>query len=223
MTSTLDSIIIDTASDPEFVVIWLHGLGADGNDFVPIVREMNLSEVPAIRFIFPHAPIRPITVNGGMEMRGWYDIPEMDLSQSQDSQGIKASAGLISELIEHQISQGFTEKKIFLAGFSQGGAIALYAGLTANYDLAGIIALSTYIPILEQVTARQKPEIFYAHGHYDPIIPISLAEKSHEWLLSNDIVPAWHTYPMQHQVVMDEIIQINRWLVSRIRDIQATE
>ena len=219
MNSSSETIIKQTKENPEFVVIWLHGLGADGNDFVPILKSMNFSEVPGIKFIFPHAPIRPITINGGMTMRGWYDIAEMDLAARQDAQGIKESAEIIKGLIEEQISLGFMPEKIFLAGFSQGGAIALYSGLSLDYPLAGVIALSTYVPIADQIEIRQKPDIFYAHGEYDPIIPIELANKSREWLVSKGMTPTWHQYPMQHQVVMEEIDLINRWIVSRIRNL----
>ncbi len=221
MNGSSETIIKQTKSDPEFAVIWLHGLGADGNDFVPVLDAMDFSQVPGIKFIFPHAPMRPITINGGMTMRGWYDIAEMDLSTRQDAEGIKQSAQIVRQLIEEQIQAGFDQQKIFLAGFSQGGAIALYCGLTLNYELAGVVALSTYVPIIDQVQIKQKPAIFYAHGDYDPIIPIALAKMSRQWLLDNEIVPDWHQYPMQHQVVMEEISEINKWLINRINSILA--
>ncbi len=217
MQNDSETIIKQTKENPEFAVIWLHGLGADGNDFVPILKSMNFDAVPGIKFIFPYAPMRPITINGGMTMRGWYDIAEMDLAQQQDVEGIKQSAQIIETLIKEQINLGFAPEKIFLAGFSQGGAIALYCGLSLDYPLAGVVALSTYVPIADQIEIKRKPEVFYAHGDYDPIIPIALAQQSREWLLNNEIIPSWHQYPMQHQVVMEEIDLINQWLITRIK------
>ena len=219
MMMKLDTIVIETKSDPQFAVIWLHGLGADGNDFVPVIEAMNLTRVPGIRFIFPHAPTRPITINGGMVMRGWYDIAEASLAERQDSEGIIESAGLIDQLIDEQIAAGISANKIFIAGFSQGGAIAFYTGLSSEHQLAGIIALSTYVPIAQDIAIKHRPDVFYAHGEHDPIIPLALAKQSHEWLLENNIIPSWHQYPMQHQVAMEEITQINQWLISRINDI----
>ena len=216
MTGNSESIIRETKENPEFAVIWLHGLGADGNDFVPVLDAMDFSQVPGVKFVFPHAPMRPITVNGGMTMRGWYDIVGMDLGQQQDAQGIKESAVLIKNIIDEQIELGFEQQQIFLAGFSQGGAIALYCGLSLDYSLAGIIALSTYVPIADQIIIKQKPTIFYAHGEHDPIIPIELAKTSRQWLIDNGMNPQWHQYPMQHQVLMEEISEINQWLITEI-------
>lgn len=223
MTEKLDTIVKETGDNPNIAVIWLHGLGADGNDFVPLVDAMKLPPSPAIRFIFPHAPIRPITINGGMEMRGWYDITDMSLDRRQDADGVRQSAALVSDLIEQQIRDGIDAGHIFLAGFSQGGAVALYTGLTTDHPLAGIIALSTYVPIADEIELRQKPDIFYAHGEHDPVIPMQMARQSHEWLLAHDIVPAWHTWPMQHQVVMEEIDEIRKWLMSRISDMESAD
>ena len=220
MNSKLETIEVETKSDPQVAVIWLHGLGADGNDFVPVVNAMDFSKVAGIRFIFPHAPTRPITINGGMVMRGWYDITDMSIARREDSQGVKESSGLVNELIEQQIKNGINAKNIFLAGFSQGGAIALYTGLTTQHAVAGIIALSTYLPAADSVEINNRPPVFFAHGKNDPVIPIELAEKSHDWLLGHDIVPAWHQYDFQHEVSMEEIAEINRWLVSRIQDIE---
>ena len=220
MSTTLETIIVETKSDPQIAVIWLHGLGADGNDFVPVVNAMDFSTVPGIRFIFPHAPTRPITINGGMVMRGWYDITDMSIARREDAQGVKESAELINQLIEEQIEAGIEGKCIFLAGFSQGGAIALYTGLTSEHEISGIIALSTYVPIANDVVIKNHPDVFFAHGENDPVIPIELAQKSHDWLLTHDIVPAWHQYGFQHEVSMEEIAELNQWLVSRIQDIQ---
>lgn len=175
--------------------------------------------MPGIRFIFPHAPIRPITINGGMEMRGWYDITDMSIARREDAQGVKESAQLINELIEQQNQVGIESKNIFLAGFSQGGAIALYTGLSSQHAVAGIIALSTYVPIADSIEVNNHPKIFFAHGENDPVIPLELAKKSHDWLLAQNIVPAWHQYSFQHEVSMEEIAELNQWLVSRIQDI----
>ena len=221
MSTILETIEIETKSDPQIAVIWLHGLGADGNDFVPVVNAMDFSQVPGIRFVFPHAPTRPITINGGMVMRGWYDITDMSIARRQDAQGVKESDVLINQLIDKQIEAGIDSAKIFLAGFSQGGAIALYTGLTTRHAVAGIIALSTYMPLTDSVEIKNHPEIFYAHGQYDPVIPLELAKKSHDWLLSQNIVPAWHQYPLQHEVSMEEIAELNQWLISRINDIES--
>ncbi len=216
----METIEIETKPDPQIAVIWLHGLGADGNDFVPVLNVMDFTRVPGIRFVFPHAPKRPITINGGMVMRGWYDITDMSIATRQDTQGVKESAELLNRLIEQQIAAGIDNKKIFLAGFSQGGAIALYTGLTTDHHVAGIIALSTYVPLADRVEIKNHPEIFYAHGEYDPVIPLELAKKSHDWLLSHNIIPAWHQYRFQHEVSMEEIAELNQWLISRIHDIE---
>lgn len=222
MNSKLEKIIVETKPDPEIAVIWLHGLGADGNDFVPVVNAMDFSNVPGIRFIFPHAPVRPITVNGGMVMRGWYDIADMSIDRRQDEQGVRDSAALIDGLIDEQNDQGIDTGRIFLAGFSQGGAVAFYSGLTGEHNVAGIIALSTYIPLMDTLEIKNRPAIFYAHGANDPVIPIQLANRSHDWLLSQNIVPAWHQYGFQHEVSMQEIGEVNQWLLSRIQDIYAS-
>lgn len=219
MSRDLQTIEIETASDPQIAVIWLHGLGADGNDFVPIVGAMDFSGVPGIRFIFPHAPIRPITINGGMVMRGWYDIADMSIDRRQDEAGIKQSSELINLLIDQQINSGIVSNRIFLAGFSQGGAIALYTALTSQHAVAGVIALSTYMPLADSVEVKNHPEIFFAHGEFDPVIPFELAKKTHEWLLGHNIIPAWHQYGIQHEVSMEEIAELNKWMVSRIHDI----
>ena len=160
VTDKLEAIVKETGNNPQVVVIWLHGLGADGNDFVPVVDAMNLPDNPAIRFIFPHAPIRPITINGGMEMRGWYDITEMSLDQRQDEAGIRESSKLVADLIDQQIANGFAANRIILTGFPHGGAIALYCGLTATVKVAGIIALSTYVPIADKIKISASPDIF---------------------------------------------------------------
>ncbi|MFK7856479.1 MAG: alpha/beta hydrolase [Granulosicoccus sp.] len=214
----LDCIEITTAEQCEYTVIWLHGLGASGHDFEPIVPELQLLQRPGVRFLFPHAPVRPITVNGGAAMRAWYDITSLDFgSRSQDIQGIQESATHISALIDNEISKGIAASNIILAGFSQGGAIALYAGLTGEHALGGILALSTYLPVQEQVlsTLRQDASslpIFMAHGLQDEVIQIQHAEQSKEVLEQQQLSLEWHTYPMPHSVSADEVRDISEWL-----------
>lgn len=224
MTSELlECIEISTAPSCQFAVIWLHGLGASGDDFEPIIPELQLDKEPGIRFVFPHAPVRPITINGGAPMRGWYDIDSLDFGQrKQDSEGIKESAALVNDLIEREVSKGILPEHIFLAGFSQGGAIALYTALTNHYNLAGILALSTYLPIedetISQLTKHAgKMPIFMAHGEFDDVIQIRHAEHSKQVLENNGIVVQWHSYPMAHSVSADEIGHLSSWLKSQLR------
>jgi len=214
----LDSVEILTAEPHEYTVIWLHGLGASGHDFEPIVPELNLLQRPGVRFLFPHAPIRPITVNGGAAMRGWYDITSLDFgSRQQDVEGIQASATMVQELIEHEIEHGTPASHIILAGFSQGGAIALYEGLTGKHTLGGIMALSTYMPIQELALplikdAHKHVPLYMAHGEHDDVIHIQHAEQSRDALQAVGINVEWHSYAMPHSVSADEVIDIETWL-----------
>ena len=215
-----DLITIQTDEDPSWAVIWLHGLGADGNDFVPIVKELPLQNAPGIRFLFPHAPIRSITVNGGMRMRGWYDIKSMDLADRVDAAGVYESAEQVEALIAEQVAVGIPESRIILAGFSQGGVIALHTGLHYPKTLGGIIALSTYLPIMEGLEQELADEnrntpLFMAHGSMDPVVPLSLGEGSKNWLEQQGYEVEWHTYPMPHSVAAEEIDHIGRWLSER--------
>jgi phospholipase/carboxylesterase len=201
----------------EASVIWLHGLGADGNDFVPIAEQFDLLDKYNIRFVFPHAPVRSITVNNGMKMRAWYDIAGLDLSQKEDDIGIKDSTRLLELLIKREEALGIPSNRIVLAGFSQGGAIALYAGLRFERPLAGIIALSTYLPLPntlmpERHVANQNTPIFMAHGLFDPIVPLMLGQMSREQLVGLKYDVDWHTYPMPHSVVPEEIQDIGEFL-----------
>lgn len=214
----LDCIEISTAEKTEYTVIWLHGLGASGHDFEPIVPELHLLQRPGVKFLFPHAPIRPITINGGAAMRGWYDINSLDFgSREQDVEGIKDSASLIKDLINNEISLGIPAKNILLAGFSQGGAIALYAGLTGEHILGGIMALSTYMPIQEealpQITdAHRGIPIFMAHGDHDDVIAIEHAVQSKEILEAQKVNIEWRSYSMPHSVSTDEIADLSTWM-----------
>jgi phospholipase/carboxylesterase len=209
-----DPIITETSPSPKRAIIWLHGLGADGNDFAPIVPALH---VPDARFIFPHAPIRPITLNGGMEMRGWYDILGMDRNAQQDEAGVLESVAFVHGLIDEQIAQGIAPENISVAGFSQGGAIALYAGLTYAKRIKQVIALSTYLPLATGFakaarSANQDTPVLIVHGSRDDVVPMAFAEFSHEHLnkLGHDIT--WQTYPMAHSVCDEEIRLISSWL-----------
>jgi phospholipase/carboxylesterase len=213
MAELLDAIEIETAPDPATSVIWLHGLGADGNDFVPIVAELELPAAP-IRFVFPHAPLQPVTINNGMVMRAWYDILGADLARREDERGVRASQGLVEALIAREKARGIAARRILLAGFSQGGAIALQTGLRHPERLAGIMALSTYVPIAESLAAeanaanRDVP-IFMAHGLYDPVVA---ARRSCALLERLGYAVEWHEYPMPHSVAPQELDDIGAWL-----------
>jgi phospholipase/carboxylesterase len=218
----LPCVEIETAPKPRYAVIWLHGLGADGHDFEPIVPELVDRAWPALRFVFPHAPVRPITINGGMAMRAWYDISGQEIAQRQDEVGIRASIGLLGELIEHEVARGVPSENILLAGFSQGGAIVLCGGVRYPQKLGGIIALSTYLPIAEKTgaeasAANRDIPIFMAHGMYDPVIPMPLATMSRDHLRQDGYTIAWHDYPMAHQICAEEIAELKRWIGARLR------
>ncbi|MGH8113425.1 MAG: alpha/beta hydrolase [Rhodanobacteraceae bacterium] len=207
---TLDCVEIETAPGPRYAVVWLHGLGADGHDFEPIVPQLVQPDWPALRFVFPHAPVRSISLNAGLPMRAWYDIAGFDLSQKQDEQGIRASIGEVKNLIAREISRGVDESHIVLAGFSQGGAMALAAGLQHAQKLAAIVALSSYLPIADAIdrersSANAATPIFMAHGAFDPVVPQMLGERSRDRLRDWGYAVNWHSYPMAHQVCPQEI------------------
>lgn len=201
-------------------VIWLHGLGADGHDFIGIVPELQLPEQLAIRFVFPHAPVRAVTVNAGQRMRAWYDITQPDLSRVPDRQGILDSAAAVQQLITHQHALGIPYQRIILAGFSQGGVIALHAGLRYPHPLGGIMALSTYFPLMDEASAltpeNRATPILMAHGQYDPVIPLSYAAQSCQGLQRLGYAVNWQVYPMQHSVCADEIALIGRTIQQRL-------
>jgi phospholipase/carboxylesterase len=210
----LETVEIAPRGSPELAVIWLHGLGADGHDFEPIVPELGVRR--AVRFVFPHAPIRPVTINNGLEMRAWYDIVGFDAAQ-EDAEGIHASAAAVTRLVDREIERGITAERIVLAGFSQGGAIALHLGLREPRRLAGVIALSTYLPLAaslarEKSTANASLPIFMAHGSSDPVIPLAAAETSRRVLEREGFAVDWHVYPMPHSVCAPEIAAIGAWL-----------
>ena len=217
MIDVLPNIEVSTNDAPQVAIIWMHGLGADGNDFVPIVPELRLAAAPAVRFVFPNAPVQPVTINGGMAMRSWYDILVMDLVRQEDGAGIVRSAGSISALIARENARGIPSSNIVLAGFSQGCAMALHTGLRHPERLAGIIGLSGYLPLAdvftaERHTANADTPIFLAHGTYDPVVQLARAEASREALEAQGHPVEWHTYPMPHSVCAPEIGDIATFL-----------
>lgn len=203
--------------EPRFTVIWLHGLGADGHDFVPIVPELALPPDGHVRFIFPHAPQQPVTVNGGMVMRSWYDIRSMEIAREVDEAGVDRSAALVRELLDQEASRGIESKNIVLAGFSQGGAIALHTGLLYEKPLLGILGLSTYLPVPDRFklgvsTANHSTPIFMGHGNFDPVVPMRLGQGSSTTLSNLGYAVEWHSYPMEHAVCLEEIRDVGAWL-----------
>ncbi|HZW12363.1 MAG TPA: alpha/beta hydrolase [Noviherbaspirillum sp.] len=217
MNKVLETIEIESGPNPDVSVIWLHGLGADGNDFVPIVRELDLSGCPAIRFVFPHAPVMPVTINNGYMMRAWYDILTIDIAGREDEVGLRRSQTMVEHLISQEKARGIPADRIILAGFSQGCAMALQTGLRHPEKLAGLLCLSGYLPIHamlpnERHSANHDTPIFLAHGRSDPIIPLFTAEKSRDMLLSLGYNVEWHAYPMPHSVCEEEIADISVWL-----------
>lgn len=212
-----DAIVMTPATPPTASVIWLHGLGADGTDFVPLVPQLRLSDDVAPRFIFPNAPIRPVTVNNGLPMRAWYDIYSLGVRDREDASGILESVAVVHGLIDRERTGGIRAARIVLAGFSQGGAIALQAGLRYPQPLAGILALSTYLPLQATLAAQasaanQAIPILMCHGTQDPVVPLALALKSRDTLNAQGYVPHWLEYPMQHQLCSEEILAISQWL-----------
>lgn len=213
----LPCIEIETSPNPKAAVIWLHGLGADGNDFVPIIPELDLTSCPGIRFVFPSAPSRPVTVNGGYVMPAWYDIIGRNLMDREDAAGIHQSAAAIIEVIEKEVQRGITYDKIVLAGFSQGCAMALHIGLRFPHKLAGIIALSGYLPLaisvnIEKHSANLNTPIFMAHGTYDPVVTLDRAQTSFTTLEKMGYQIDWNEYPMEHSVNHEELRDISRFL-----------
>jgi phospholipase/carboxylesterase len=212
----LEAIEIETAPQPQASVIWLHGLGADGSDFEPVVNELDLPAQP-LRFVFPHAPLQPVTINGGLVMRAWYDVLGNDLARREDAAGVRASQRHLEALIEREQARGTAPDRIVLAGFSQGGAIALQTGLRHPHRLAGILALSTYVPLAgtlatEAHAANRAVPIFMAHGEFDPIVPLAHARRSHDLLNELAYAVEWHEYPMPHAVCPEELEHVGAWL-----------
>ena len=219
----LPHIELVTGDDPVATILWLHGLGADGWDFIPIVRELSIAEELPLRFIFPHAPLRPVTINNGMEMRAWYDIAMNDISRLPDEGGIRESQGDIERLIARERARGIDTSRIVVAGFSQGGAIALQTALRHANRLAGVIVLSSYLPLessleAEASSANRSTPIFMAHGTEDTVVPLRLAEVSRSALQTRGYEVEWHTYPMPHAVCAEEIAAISDFIDRVIGD-----
>ena len=216
----LETVEQQTGAAPEWSVIWLHGLGADGHDFAPIVPELVRPHWPAIRFVFPHAPKRPVTINNGLPMRAWYDITSMDFRNRADATGVAESVAQVEELIAREQERGIPLERILLAGFSQGGAITLSVGLKRRQPLAGLVALSTYLPEVDAAVAQladgaTAQPVFMAHGSGDPVIPVQIAEHSMQVLEGLGFDVQWHRYPMAHQVCAEEIHALGDWLQAR--------
>ena len=214
MLATLE---LETGRPPTASVIWLHGLGADGHDFEPIVPELDLPDSLPVRFVFPHAPMQPVTINGGAVMRAWYDVYGLQGVRREDAAGVRASQAAVEELLARETKRGIPASRLVLAGFSQGGAIALQTGLRHPERLAGIMALSTYLPVADTLAAeasaanREVP-IFMAHGLDDPLIPIERARISRKLLEGAGYRVEWHEYPMEHSVCAEEIADVSAWL-----------
>ena len=213
----LPAVELETWPRPAAAVIWLHGLGADGNDFVPIVGEVRLPESLSIRFVFPHAPVRPVTLNNGFRMRAWYDIAPGDIGSRADVAGVQASQGQVEALIARERGRGIAAGRIVLAGFSQGGVIALYTGVRHAERLAGIVALSTYVVLPDRLAsegsaANRDVPIFMAHGTSDPMIRLDWGDAGRRALVAAGYTVEWHTYPMPHSVVWEEIEAVSAFL-----------
>ena len=218
----LETIERETGANPQWAVIWLHGLGADGNDFAPIVPELVRKHWPAIRFVFPHAPVRAVTINGGARMRAWYDIVGMDLASRADTAGVAESIEQVNALIEREAARGILAERIIVAGFSQGGAVALSLGLRRSQPLAGLVAMSTYLPDPDNAGqhlaagATAQP-VFFAHGSADPVVPLGLGEQSMAALRTLGFAVQSHCYPMAHQVCGEEINDLADWIEQRLQ------
>lgn len=217
MNQLLDNIEIETAPNPTVAIIWMHGLGADGNDFVPLVKELDLKGLPAIRFVFPHAGTMPVTINGGYVMRAWYDIMGTDLVRREDESGLRKSQLQIEALIAREKARGIPASRIILAGFSQGCAMTLQTGLRHPEKLAGMMCLSGYVPLSAKVPAERSAQslatpIFMVHGRGDGVIPIARAEQSRDLLKSMGYQVEWHEYNMQHSLCQEEVDDIGAWL-----------
>ncbi len=213
----LETIEVETAPNPNAAVIWLHGLGADGHDFEPIVPEIVRPRERAWRFVFPHAPVRPVSINGGMPMRAWYDLKGLDRRAAEDATGFRDTETQVRQLIARQVERGIPASRIVLAGFSQGGAVTLYMVSRFQEKLAGALALSCYLPMMgtfsaERLPANDATPIFMAHGQADEVLPMSLGTQSRDFLKSQGYTVEWHEYPMPHAVCAPEISDIRGYL-----------
>lgn len=219
----LPCVELRTEAEPEWTILWLHGLGADGNDFVPIAQELVRDGWPPLRFVFPHAPVRPVTINGGVPMRAWYDIAALDFAHRADADGVAVSVSQVERLIEREAERGVPPGRVILAGFSQGGAITLAAGLRRSAPLAGLVALSTYLPQREAAAgfitdAARKQPVFMGHGRQDPVVPHDAGEATVATLRGLGVDVEWHDYPMPHSVSPEEVRDLAAWMTSRFRN-----
>jgi phospholipase/carboxylesterase len=224
MHAMLETVEHETGPGPRWTVLWLHGLGADGHDFAPIVPELLQPGWPALRFVFPHAPVRPVTINNGMPMRAWYDIRDLGfegaVGDRADAAGVEASVAQVEALVARERERGIPASRVLLAGFSQGGAIALTAALRRTEPLAGIVALSTYLPLAAQAEAgaaegASAQPVFMAHGTHDPVVPFTAGERSAARLRALGFDVEWHAYPMQHQVCAEQLRDLGDWMDRR--------
>lgn len=215
----LESVVVHTSKEHKASVIWLHGLGDSGDGFAPIVPEFQLPDELGVKFIFPHAPVQPVTINNGMQMRSWYDIKSMELDKRADEQGVRESAQKVQALIEAELAAGIPADKIVLAGFSQGGVVSLHLAPRLDVRLAGVLALSTYMCVPEKLASETKQSalnIFMAHGSADNVVPMSAGRAAFDVLATQGHDISWQDYPMQHQVCMEEIKAIRSWLIARL-------
>lgn len=217
MTNSNDYPVCEPPVTADACIIWLHGLGADGTDFIGIIDQLGLPPKHTVRFIFPNAPFIHVTVNQGMKMRGWYDIYDLNLLRKEDEEGVKNSQEYITKLMQSQIEEGIPSNRIILAGFSQGGAISLYTGLRAQHPIAGIVALSCYLPLADTFMRGIYPgnhntPIFMAHGMFDPVVPFHAGKSTWQYLVDQDYKISWNTYPMAHTVTADEIYDIGKFI-----------
>jgi phospholipase/carboxylesterase len=218
----LETVTVETGPKPTFSIIWMHGLGADGHDFEPLVPELLDSGMPALRFVFPHAPVRPVTINNGFQMRAWYDIIGIDRRSAEDFAGIHASAESIGELIRQENARGVATNRIALAGFSQGGAMALHIATRHPDRLAGVIALSCYLPLArqfatERTAANLATPLFLAHGTQDPVVPFALGDETRKILEGTGYRPEWHAYSMPHALSAEEVVDLRNFLKKIVR------
>jgi phospholipase/carboxylesterase len=216
----LECVVTETGPDPEHAVIWLHGLGADGHDFAAIVPQLRSAATRPVRFVFPHAPVRPVTINGGMAMRAWYDILGVEIARDQDRDGIRRSVGQIDRLVAQQLDQGVARENLLLAGFSQGGAVALRYALGRASRLGGVMALSCYLLESDALDswlteAGRDTPVFLAHGTLDPVVPIALGRETARLLADRQLAVEWSDWPMQHAVCPDEIAALDAWMERR--------
>lgn len=212
---TPETVEVTTGENPEGSIIWLHGLGADGHDFEPIVPELRLPGDKSLRFIFPHAPVQPVTINEGMAMRSWFDIVSFDSEGRADREGVLASSAMLEGLIAREIERGTAPGKIVIAGFSQGGAVAIHTALQTKHDIAGLMALSTYMALpgdAANAVGRKDLPIFMAHGSFDPVLRMEWGRSSADRLIEAGYSVDWHEYPMAHAVCPQEIADISNWL-----------